>query len=371
MASIRCPVKEASLISQHEPAILVKDRRFIYSEYDQYVSVTTERFRAMGVTPGERVALMVADQWQLAVLMMALFRAGGVACPLSPWTKSADLAALLQGMGCRRIVGAGADAATVPDVRAYDPEDVVAFFAETTPEESGAMIPMEQPATLFTSVDATGRSRVVAHSYGSLYYGAKGFNHGMRASSHSRWLLLSPLWTQDGFCTAFRCAMSGGTLVIPGTRQPVVDAVEEYGVTHLFADAAVVEGLLSCEKGEDVLSTLGVILVDAPEVPRGLVERGKLWNIKVCCSFSLPEMGPYVTLNRPDAAPDKRHGAGPVLKYAEVQIAPDGEILVRGQMLFDGYLEQGNIRRPLTADGWFATGRKGGIDESGCLLVTK
>lgn len=373
MASIRCPVKEASLISLHEPAILVGDRRFIYSEYDQYVSVTAEKLRALGVVSGERVALMLPDGWILAVLVMALIRVGGVACPLSPRTKHEDLAAFLRDTGCRRaIVAAKSTAFAGAGVMIHEADDVIGFFSEDTSDEFSAIIPMEQIATVFAAANAVGdRQKLVVHSYGSHYYGAKGFNHAMRTSSHSRWLLTSPLWTIEGFCTAFRCAMNGGTLVIPGARQKMADAVQEFGVTHLSAPAAEVEALLDVEEDKDALSTLRAIVVEGSEVAHALVELGRLWNIGVCCSFGVPEMGPGLTLNRSDAPPERRHGAGPVLKYAQVRIAPDADVLVRGEMLFDGYLEGAGVERTLDADGWFSLGRKGRIDEAGCLLITK
>lgn len=373
MASIRCPVKEASLISLHEPAILVGDRRFIYSEYDQYVSVTAGKLRSLGVESGERVALMLPDDWILAVLMMALFRAGGVPCPLPPGAGPDGLAAFLRGTGCRRaIVAAKSTAFTGTGVMMHEADDVIGFFSDDISDECSAVIPMEQVATVFAASNAVGdRQRLVVHSYGSHYYGARGFNHAMRTSSHSRWLLTSPLWTIEGFCTAFRCAMNGGTLVIPGARQKVADAVQEFGVTHLSTSAAEVEALLDVEEDREALSTLRAIVVEGSDVAHAVVELGRLWSIGVCCSFGVPEMGPGVTLNRSDAPPERRQGAGPVLKYAQVRIAPDGAVLVRGEMLFDGYLEGAGVERTLDADGWFPLGRKGRIDEAGCLLITK
>jgi len=55
----------------------------------------------------------------------------------------------------------------------------------------------------------------------------------------------------------------------------------------------------------------------------------------------------------------------------EWTVRADGEILVRASrpgVLFDGYFKRGELRRPFDADGWFATGDLGRIDEAGNLV---
>ena len=53
-----------------------------------------------------------------------------------------------------------------------------------------------------------------------------------------------------------------------------------------------------------------------------------------------------------------------------VSIAKAGEILVRGETLFEGYLQpDGTLDLPLTEDGWFATGDLGCLDDQGYLHV--
>jgi len=358
------------VVSKHEPAILVKGRRFIYSEYDQYVAATAERLKAAGVAPGDRIALLVADPWQLAVLMMAIFRAGGVAFPLAPDMEAGELERMLREAACRCIISD--EGARVPGgMTAHRPDELVAFFSEKMPEEASAQIPLAEPAAVFAVREPEGpAARLVVHTYGSLYYGAKAFNHAIRSSSGSRWLLTSPLWTRQGFATAFRCALGGAALVLADKRQKVADAVEEFGVTHLATAREALEEMLGGERGEDELETLRTVVLEESSVARDLVDRGKLWGIRVCCGFGVPEMGPYVTLNLPDAAPDRRQGAGPVLKYAEVGTTGDGRVMVRGEMLFKGYLRGGTLERVLDADGWFDTGRKGFVDGAGCVTIS-
>ena len=62
---------------------------------------------------------------------------------------------------------------------------------------------------------------------------------------------------------------------------------------------------------------------------------------------------------------------GKPIDGAEEKIAPDGEILVRGSVIFKGYFkDEEATRQVLSPDGWFKTGDIGEIDAEGFLKIT-
>jgi O-succinylbenzoic acid--CoA ligase len=58
------------------------------------------------------------------------------------------------------------------------------------------------------------------------------------------------------------------------------------------------------------------------------------------------------------------------LPYRQLCISCAGEILVKGEVLFKGYVNGQRLNLPLTDDGWFATGDMGQLDAQSSLSVT-
>ena len=75
-----------------------------------------------------------------------------------------------------------------------------------------------------------------------------------------------------------------------------------------------------------------------------------------------------VAFNRPDN--HKFGTVGPPMPGCTVEIAEDGEILVRSEMMFSGYYKAPGQTAEMFRDGWLLTGDLGEIDADGFLKIT-
>ena len=86
--------------------------------------------------------------------------------------------------------------------------------------------------------------------------------------------------------------------------------------------------------------------------------------------YGQTEAGPVISCNRP-AAGVRMDSVGPPVKNAEVRIADDGEIMVRGELVMHGYWQNSEeTARVLQPDGWLATGDVGHLDDAGRIVIT-
>ncbi len=92
-------------------------------------------------------------------------------------------------------------------------------------------------------------------------------------------------------------------------------------------------------------------------------------GIAILQGYGQTEAGPVISCNRPRARL-KLHTVGPPLDGVELRIAADGEILVRGEMVMDGYWMDDAESHRVLQDGWLHTGDVGHIDKDGHLVIT-
>jgi long-chain acyl-CoA synthetase len=83
--------------------------------------------------------------------------------------------------------------------------------------------------------------------------------------------------------------------------------------------------------------------------------------------YGLTEAAPIVTLNHPFGT--KKGSVGKAIPGVEVKIAPDGEILVRGENVTTGYFNAAEETSRAFEDGWFRTGDIGEIAADGQMFI--
>ncbi len=101
-----------------------------------------------------------------------------------------------------------------------------------------------------------------------------------------------------------------------------------------------------------------------PEVGRFFQGLGMI----VMQGYGQTEAGPVISANPPDAI--RIDSVGTPLRGVDLRIASDGEILVRGDLVMDGYWCDPESTRHAIREGWLHTGDIGELDDAGYLRIT-
>jgi long-chain acyl-CoA synthetase len=91
-------------------------------------------------------------------------------------------------------------------------------------------------------------------------------------------------------------------------------------------------------------------------------------GVQIYEGYGLTESTAAATANPPERT---RYGTvGPPVPGVTVRIADDGEIWLRGDNVFQGYLNDAEATDGTLREGWLATGDLGALDEDGYLTIT-
>ena len=101
-----------------------------------------------------------------------------------------------------------------------------------------------------------------------------------------------------------------------------------------------------------------------PEVGRFFLALG----LRILQGYGQTEAGPIISANPPDAI--RIDTVGHALQGVDLELADDKEILVRGDLVMDGYWLRPDETAAVIQDGWLHTGDIGELDADGYLRIT-
>jgi HIP---CoA ligase len=348
--------------------------RFTWVEVVERIRCAAGAFADLGVEKGERVAIWAPNSAEWMIAAFGLLTAGGVLVPINTRFK-ADEAADIIGRSRPKAVlihkgFLGLDYLAPAGIPVIDlKSDFLSSGSPFTREVSGDDI----SDVIFTS-GTTGRPKgaMVNHRQTLRMYEEWATLADLREAD--RYLMINPFFHTFGLKAGLIAAFLRGATMVPVPIfdiDRVVELIEAERITMLPGPPTLYHSLLAVHD-KSKLATLRAGVTGAADIPVELVRRihNELPFQTLMTGYGLTEAG-NVTLSRPgDSFEDVATTAGLPCDGVEVRIADDGEVLVRGYGVMQGYLDDPvATAEAIDSDGWLHTGDLGNLDEAGRLRI--
>ncbi|GMW00351.1 MAG: 2-succinylbenzoate-CoA ligase [Candidatus Hydrogenedentota bacterium] len=225
------------------------------------------------------------------------------------------------------------------------------------------------PATIVFTSGSSGSPKAAVHSLNNHLANAIASNGNIRVLPGDAWLLSLPLYHVSGLGILFRCLAGGACVVLPGDAA-LGEAIHRFAVTHVSMVSTQLHRMLQKSEDLSALRSLKAILLGGSAIPRSTIEMAHEHGLPLFKTYGMTETASQIATTRPGATiADLLSGAPPIVP-GSVRLTGEGEIQVRGETLFLGYLNHDEIVLPMDAEGWFSTGDLGELDDQGRLMVT-
>lgn len=423
---------EAASAFGERPFVITADRTWTYAELVDWSRRLASGLRRIGVQPGDKVALVLANYPEFVALKYAISRVGAVAVPLNILNRRDELRYLLEQSNAAVLVTmdrfrgvdhlamideiapgweTGGGGTTLPGLRR-----VIVFSAE-----GGAARPATQlfgylderaGATLDTSVSPTSDCDIIYTSgttgapkgvqlthdmltrtaFGSAY--ARAFQDGHRV------VFSLPLYHVFGYVEGLLATPFVGGAIIPQVRfdaHGTLSAIERFQATDALLIPAMSLALVDAarEKSYD-LASFRCVLASGGRAPERLWQelRDVLALEEITTGYGMTETTASTTVTRPDDPIERllntngrMRDVGPagdpargnrLVDYRTVDpvsgdVLPEGEmgeLVAHGPGVTRGYYDKpAETAVAFTSDGWLKTGDLGRIDADGYITL--
>ncbi|GAA2429687.1 long-chain fatty acid--CoA ligase [Actinomadura vinacea] len=370
--------------------VLTLDRTGLsYRALDAMSARVGELLRRRGIGRGDRVAIMLPNVPEFAVVYYGALRIGAVVVPLDPLLKRREIAAYLGDCAARLVIAWHAcaeaveagTAGTCADYLFVVPEEFRRLLRGVPPED--AVVPMAggETAVILYSAGTTGRAKGIELSHANLDVNAATVARMHALGVDDVVLGALPLYHAFGQTCALNAAVrAGARLTLLPRFEPgrALEVIRRDGVTVFQGVPAMYIALLD-QPGVSDLSMLRICVSGGAAMPVDVLRAYETrFGCRIVEGYGLSETSPVSAANRAGAG--RRPGSiGRPVRDVRMRVVDErdrevppgeiGEIVVRGPNVMKGYWNDPEGTAEALRGGWFHTGDLGRVDGDGFFFL--
>ncbi len=364
-------------------------RNVSYVELLGLVERTSQAYVARGLRSGDKVVLWGPNSIDWAVAALAVSYAGAVLVPVNSRYVGAEVADIVQRTDATLVVVhdgfLGRDQVRELHDAGVD-DGIVTTLAQLMSAATGAGVrhdpvaPDDVADILFTS-GTTGRSKGAMSAHRQTIGVARAWAELGGVREDDRYLVVNPFFHSFGYKIGIVVGLLTGCTLYPVATFDVdatMKLIQDERITVFPGAPTLYQSLLTAtDRSAYDLSSLRLAVTGAAVVPVVLIERMRapqpegLGIDQVVTAFGMTEAVVVTMCRDGDSAETVATTNGRAIQGMETRIAENGELLVRGEFVMLGYLDDAEAtRQAIDDDGWLHTGDIGSLDEQGNLAIT-
>lgn len=368
----------AHLTPHHRALEFVDGTALSFLELHEKSATFARQLAHLGIEQGKRVAILSNNQLDMIIAAHALSYLGAVAVMLNTRLTTSELtyqlnashACLLLTTSTLQIEKAlhFKDTFTFTEVMRQDQKDI-AFVEE---------ISLDDPYTMMFTSGTTGHPKAVMHTYGNHWWSATASALNLGLHDQDKWLLPLPIFHIGGFSILLKSVIYGiPAFVMEKFASDVFHKViRDKQITIISLVTLMLNQLIDTLGEEKLPEHVRCLLLGGGSVPEALLQKVKEKELPLFQSYGMTETSSQIVTLSVDDALRKLGSSGKSLFPAQVDIIDQqvdgvGEIVVKGPMVMNGYVDNPKANDASFINGWLKTGDLGYLDEEGFLYVVE
>nr|WP_090277946.1 FadD3 family acyl-CoA ligase [Mycolicibacterium komanii]CRL73234.1 acyl-CoA synthetase [Mycolicibacterium komanii] len=357
-------------------AIVDGPLRLSFTEVVQRIRCAAGAFTDLGIAKGDRLAIWAPNSADWIVAAFGLLAAGGVLVPVNTRFKPEEAADIIVRSGAKAVLVQkdflGLDYSLTTDAPVIDMGS--GFLSSGKPFDCVGELTGDDIADVIFTSGTTGRPKGAMMNHRQTLRAYEEWATLADLREGDRYLMINPYFHTFGLKAGLVASFLRGATMLPVAAfdvDVVVELIERERITMLPGPPTLYHSLLTVAD-KDRLASLRAGVTGAADIPVELIRRirDELPFESLMTGYGLTEAG-NVTLSRPGDTPeDVATTAGLPCEDVEVRIGDDGEVLVRGYNVMQGYLDDpAATADAIDSDGFLHTGDLGEFTDSGRLRI--
>jgi long-chain acyl-CoA synthetase len=396
-------LRESAKHYPDKPLCHIEGVSLSYRQVDELSGRVAASFGALGLEPGDKVAVQLPNVPEFIFSYFGALKAGLTMVPLNPLLKAPEVAYHLEDSEARVLVThelfaeeAWKAASQLEDLRTYvvnlpgqegRPDGTLAFGDLYAAADTGDILPTgaDDTAVIIYTSGTTGQPKGAELTHFQLYMNCTVAGELFGFKDDDIGVAVLPLFHVFGLSSVLNISVRfAGTIVLIPRFDPaaVLDAVEKYRCTIFSGVPTMYFALLQTDAGGRDLSSLRVGVSGGAAIPGEVIRafEEKFPGVVILEGYGLSETASTTTFNV-SAEERKVMSIGKPIWGVEVRVVDEddrpvppgedhvGEIVIRGHNVTKGYYRKPEATEEAFRHGWFHTGDLAYADKEGYLFI--